>query len=303
VERAQRRVRGSVAPPTCPRATQAFVGREAELARFVELLDQAVLFLVYGVAGIGKSELAFRAVEVARERAGWDNAVSTLVQVQHGMDEQHLVAVLRLRTGAHRPPDRIGGPAPSLAEELEPVVRALNARPHLLVIDDLHLVDAAAAARVLGHLARHVRKTRIISASRLELPIPSEAVVTRLAPLAQPDAQKLVAGLGRRLGVEIADVAGILRRAGGSPFFLQREIVSSCANAAEPAEDPLDATLRALPVDEELAFLLAKLVEPRGECVRRKLFEVFHASVVTDDFRTSGAAPSGSLRHFLDGGQ
>jgi hypothetical protein len=46
-------------------------------------------------------------------------------------------------------------------------------------------------------------------------------------------------------------------------------------------------------LDEERAFLLAELVEPRGEGVRGKLAEVFHAPVVTDDFGTSGSATNG----------
>jgi hypothetical protein len=37
--------------------------------------------------------------------------------------------------------------------------------------------------------------------------------------------------------------------------------------------------------------------------VRGKLAEVFHASVVTDDFVTSVNATNGSVRHVLDGGR
>jgi hypothetical protein len=55
-------------------------------------------------------------------------------------------------------------------------------------------------------------------------------------------------------------------------------------------------------LDEERTFLFAKLIQPSGECMRRKLVEVSHASLVTDDFRTSPDATSGSVRHILDGG-
>ncbi len=51
-------------------ATLAFVGREPELARITELLDEEVLFVIYGVAGVGKTELAYRAFELARARPG-----------------------------------------------------------------------------------------------------------------------------------------------------------------------------------------------------------------------------------------
>ena len=38
---------------------------------------------------------------------------------------------------------------------------------------------------------------------------------------------------------------------------------------------------------EERPFLLAEIIQPSGESVRRKLAQVFHTPVVTDDFRTS----------------
>ena len=267
MQRAQRSARGSLDDlPSCPRATHGFVGREMELARLAELVDHAVLFLIYGVAGIGKSEFAFRAVEVVSERPGWDQATPTFVQVHEGMDEQHLVAVLRLRTGVQGAPSQLGGPPRSHTDELESVVRALNARPRILVIDDCHLLDPGVAARILGHLARHVRASRIIATTRLELALPAETttpVVTRLAPLDQTDARQMLAHLSRRLGVAVGDASGILERAGGSPFFLQREIVSSFANASGPPDDPLDATLRALPVAARRLLLRVAVVSGR----------------------------------------
>src|SRR5215470_6372433 len=144
-------------PSACPRATLAFVGREAELARVADLLDDEVLFLIYGVAGIGKSEFAYRTIELARARPEWQDVTPALVQLRDGMDEHHLLALLRLRAGAHAA--RVYRLSRSLVDELEPVVRALNARRQIILIDDLHLIDVGAAARILGHLARHVRQS------------------------------------------------------------------------------------------------------------------------------------------------
>src|SRR5215831_7056803 len=133
----------------CPPATLAFVGRHVELERILGLLDDAALFLICGVAGIGKSELAYRAIELIGERGDWTSAERMLIQVERDTDEEHLIAVLRLRFGAPG-----GGRGGSLAEKLEPVVRALSTRPHLLVLDDVHHIGASAAGEILGHLGR-----------------------------------------------------------------------------------------------------------------------------------------------------
>src|ERR1043165_10059398 len=109
---------------SCPRATLAFVGRDPELARITELLEEEVLFLIYGVAGVGKTELTYRAFELARAQPGWADAVPTLVQVEPGMTEQRFVTVLRCCIGADIDPARRPARAASPADELEPVGRA-----------------------------------------------------------------------------------------------------------------------------------------------------------------------------------
>jgi DNA-binding response OmpR family regulator len=247
------------------------VGRDTELLRIGELLDEEVLFLIYGVAGIGKTELALRALEIARQRPRWKHALPTLVQVQPGMTEQHFIAVLRHRTGADTArAERLSGPARSLAEELEPVVHALEAHSSLVFLDDVHLIESAAVARILGHLARHVRSSRVFAASRFEIPIVTEGVgpvITRLAPMPDADARRMLAHLGRRLGVDIADVDGILRRAGGSPFFLQREVASSVAGDPPPAADRLVSTLRTLPPPARRLLLTASVIAGRAKVV------------------------------------
>src|SRR5262249_46268864 len=52
--------------PLFPHPVSGFVGRERELARVRSTLPREPLFLVYGVAGIGKSELVYKLVEEAR---------------------------------------------------------------------------------------------------------------------------------------------------------------------------------------------------------------------------------------------
>ena len=115
----------------------------------------------------------------------------------------------------------------------------------------------------LGHLARRVRASRLIAASRLEIPLAAAGVtpvVTRLAALEEPAARRMLAHLGRRLGVEVADVQGILARAGGSPFYLQREVASSLARTGEPVADRLGSTLQALPAVARRLLLRAAAI-------------------------------------------
>jgi hypothetical protein len=93
----------STAPPgppaaaPFPRAAATFAGRRAELARILGLLDEEIVFLVYGVGGIGKTELGYKVVEEARARAPWRDAAPVHLQVLPDMGEEHLLALLRLR--------------------------------------------------------------------------------------------------------------------------------------------------------------------------------------------------------------
>src|SRR5688500_16493741 len=83
-----------------PQPVATFVGRRDELARIGDLLQTCAVTLVYGVAGIGKTELCYRAIADARARfghvalwrvspgAGLDAAAAALVRrrVRHGRD-------------------------------------------------------------------------------------------------------------------------------------------------------------------------------------------------------------------------
>ena len=162
-----------------PRAVRTFTGRQKELARALALLDTEVLFLVYGVSGIGKSEFVYKLIEQARASPPWDGAQLVLVTVGENHRAEHLTAFLRLHTGLLRAHDTaldgglLASRTPSLQDDLAEIVAALNARPFLVFIDDLHNLDTTTAARVLSYLSRHVQRSRIFVASRLEIPLPN----------------------------------------------------------------------------------------------------------------------------------
>lgn len=245
--------------PPFPRSVRTYVGRAGELARVAELLDRETLFLVYGVGGIGKSELVYKAIEDARHTPRWRSAEPLLVPVRAGLTVEHVLAQLRLALALPRPAELSRTAGPQLEDDLAEIASALEARPSLVFIDDVHHLDLERAAYVLGYLSRHVRESRIFAASRIEVPLPPDTptpVVLRLAPLDVEATTMMVTELARRLGIEGPDAAEVFARSGGSPFFVQRLL----AGDAGQVESSLERSLRELaPPLRDLLFLVAVL--------------------------------------------
>ena len=70
--------------PSVPRPSALFVGRDAELARLRDKLEQVPIAVIYGVAGIGKSTLACALAAswhgpVAYRKAGDEEPVAALL--------------------------------------------------------------------------------------------------------------------------------------------------------------------------------------------------------------------------------
>jgi DNA-binding response OmpR family regulator/tetratricopeptide (TPR) repeat protein len=238
---------------------RTYVGRAGELARVAELLDRETLFLVYGVGGIGKSELVYKAIEDARNTPRWRSAEPLLIPVRAGLTVEHVLAQLRLALDLAIPADLPQARSAAIDDDLAEITYALEARPWLVFLDDVHHLDLEQAAHVLGYLSRHVRESRIFAASRIEVPLPSDMptpAVLRLAPLDAESTAAMVAELARRLGIEGPDAAEVFARSGGSPFFVQRLL----AGDAGQVESSLDRSLRELPAPlRELLLLVAVL--------------------------------------------
>ncbi|HEU4536576.1 MAG TPA: ATP-binding protein, partial [Polyangiaceae bacterium] len=143
-------------PPPFPRPVSGFVGREAELARVRALLPREALFLVYGVAGIGKSEFVYKMVEEARALAPLRRAPALAVAARAGQRCDHVFSIVRSRLGGSEAEAPAG-----LADDLGALAKALEARPTLVFLDDAHHLDAEALGEALGYLARHVARSRI----------------------------------------------------------------------------------------------------------------------------------------------
>jgi len=255
----RRTVPPSAIPPF-PRAVATWVGRDAELARAVELLEGETLHLIYGVGGVGKSELVYKLVEEAQRQPRWADASTIVLAARPGMGGAHLAAALKSQLGGRRRRITFAATGASAADDLADIALALEAHPALVFLDDLHHLAVADAAELLGYLSRHVRASRILVASRVELALPPEApppVVHRIGPLDALATADLVKQLAVRLGVPAPDPGPVFARSGGSPFFVLRELAGDAS-----AEGGLDDTVRALAPDAR--SLLLALATSRG---------------------------------------
>ncbi|HTJ43668.1 MAG TPA: winged helix-turn-helix domain-containing protein [Kofleriaceae bacterium] len=260
-----------LAPPF-PRAVPTWVGRESELARAVALFERETLHLIYGVGGVGKSEFVFRLFDEVREKPAWTIAPAVLVGVRPGMAPEHVVAAMRVAIGPRRAKIAINtSGAAGLEDDLAEAARVLDAAPILVFLDDVHHLAPEAAARVLGFLSRHVRKSRIVASSRVEIPLPEGTpppAIHRLGPLDEGATRDLVTRLSERLGVAPPDGSLVYRRSGGSPFYVLRDV------AGDPGGEvgALDQTLRELPDDARA--LLGALASARAPLSPRDVQEL-----------------------------
>lgn len=243
-----------------PRPVGSFVGRRAELARVFSFIDKEVVFLVYGPGGIGKTEFVYQAIEELSARPPWTRVPRVVLPIEER--GAYLLALLRQQLGLD------AGPTPdSERAALNEVVRALNARPAILLLDDLHEVDPVTSAGVVAYLSRRVRHSRIFITSRLALPLgddPTLAVVIHLGPLGEGETAAMVQVLTRQMGISAPDNDDVYRRSGGSPFLIQRALVQGDKGPGELTSS-LDRSLRALSPAARRQLLLVALAPGRGE--------------------------------------
>lgn len=167
------------APGNLPAELNRFVGRENELVRLAQLLDESRLVTVVGVGGVGKTRCAAR-IAALLEKRYCDGVRMAELSAVHDPEllEHALVDALGLTDHTSRPPRTT-------------LVEHLADRRLLLVIDGFeHLVDACAElVRVLLRRAPHLR---VLAAGRLPLELDGE-LVHPLPPMTDEDALLLFA--------------------------------------------------------------------------------------------------------------
>ena len=221
-----------------PAPAGSLVGREAELSRLEELLEQPAsrLVTVVGPGGVGKTRLA---VELAHRYPQGEAAFVSLLATPPGRGDAArdlLVGSLAADLGV-----ALSGERSPLTELME----AVASGPRLLVVDNFeHLVDAA---WVLGELLEANPALRMLVTSRRRLGLGTEWVVelTGLSfPPAEPVADverfesvQLLMQLLTRQGVEHPSgqvMADIARAVEGFPLAL--ELAARWCRSLPPAK-------------------------------------------------------------------
>ena len=225
-----------------------FIGRSREIERIVEGASRSSAIVVYGLGGIGKSELAHYAAALLRRRDGWDDAAVVTIALDARFADG-VEALLRARLAA----------APTRGDrddDREQVVASLEARPTILILENAH-VAAPAVSALIDAVMRRVTRSLVLVTSRVELDLATAPVIVRLGPLSEEEARELVRRLSERLAIDALDEESVIQRGGGSPFHL-RALLGGWYQVKADGVDPLRDGLAALPDDERAA--LAKIV-------------------------------------------
>jgi predicted ATPase/DNA-binding SARP family transcriptional activator len=247
---------GGGAPSGLRYPLTSFVGRDEELKRLGDLLDQVRLVTLTGTGGAGKTRLA---VEIASRRAGEAGLaeLSVLVELSGLREEAEVPAAILAGFGsrgselASLTPQRPGPASP-----VGPVVEALRGRHALIVLDNCeHLIEAC--ARVAETVLAHCPDVRILATSREPLAITGE-VVWPVHPLPVPPAGT---GLEQALGFAairlFADRAAAVRPGFAVSAGNLRSVGEICRrlDGLPLAIELACARLRTLPPDEVAARL------------------------------------------------
>ncbi len=231
-----------------PRATLVFVGREAELPRLEQSIASVPVSLLYGVAGVGKSALAYVAA------ARWNGTVAYR-QIVEGESLNIAVDGAR-RALTHEPVVE----TLDADERIADLAEVLNRTSGMLVLDDLHRLALEDRRNLIGALCRLLRTGRLLATSRERIARDADSHDRFELRLSGLDV-----AAGRSLWMALDDLygasAGFERawaRSNGSPLFLRR------AHAGDLDEnDPIAAAVCSLTSDERRVAGAIALAEVR----------------------------------------
>lgn len=210
-------------PPRWGAPAAPLLGREADLAAVQRRLDQHRLVTITGPGGVGKTRLA----TVLLERLGPAAADGAWLCALADTRDTRAVGNVAL--------DAVGQGQQSDADPVESLVRALEPRRGLLVLDNCEHVLAGAAA-LTRELLRRCPDVSVIATSRMPLGVEGETV----HPL-QP--------------LELDDAVAC--------FVAKAVDAGATVDGAAPALAELCRRLDCMPLAIELAAARARLLSPR----------------------------------------
>lgn len=233
------------------------------------LLENTPLAVVYGIAGIGKTEFVYQLLAQTRSSARWRHAVPLLLPstpsfpTRLASDSACLLAALRQLLQLTSDP--FPGPSSALihSTQLAELAAALEAKPSLVFIDDLHHFDLSSAALVLSYLSRRITQSRLLIASRKELLLPPGSpppATVRLHALSQPETAALATQLASTLGLSVPCTEEIFRRSQGSPLQIHLQL-SGQLYAPTAADDGFLQTLEKLSPEARQVLLLVRMLD------------------------------------------
>jgi predicted ATPase/DNA-binding SARP family transcriptional activator len=296
-------------PRRLPSFLTSFIGRAAEVAEIIRLLDAERLLTLTGVGGSGKTRLA---VEAASAVGGREVYFAGLAAVQ----DASLLGRAVL--------DALGRPEQPGRRPLDIAADVLAATPALVVLDNCeHVLDSAAAA--IRELLERCPLLRVLATSRAALDVPGERVwlvpplSLQAENVADSDAVRLFADRARRVrpefeltGQSARAVADICDGMDGLPlaveltaarlrFLTLGQITAaqadrlSLAGGGPRGAEPRQRTLRA-----SIAWSEALLGTAQRTLMHR--LAVFHGGATLDQVRTvccDDLVPAGRILDLL----
>lgn len=193
-----------------------FVGRAPELAEVHRLVRRARLVTLSGAAGVGKTRLARRVIDEAREIPV---DLTVMVDLEPLGEPAALPGAVARSLGIADDPDR------TAAEWVSELSAWFGRREVLLVLDTCdRLVDAAAGLATA--LLRAVPNLRVLATCRQSLGVPGEHVYV-VHPMAADDAVALLRErLGRPADFDAAEAARLCGLLDGIPLAVELAAVS-----------------------------------------------------------------------------
>lgn len=231
-----------------------FVGRTQELARIAQGAARSSVVVIYGVAGIGKTELACRATALLRATDTWRDARYVAARLDSRFESQ-LGTLLAMRIRGATIAD-----LRDVDDDHDWFLTALEARQHVVVLDDAHVAPARVAS-LIDAVMRRVTNSLLVVTSQTELDLATAPIVVRLAPLPDADARDLVRRLAERMEVGALEEDAVVCRGAGSPFVL-RALVSSEYSDGSNTTDPLRDSIAALALEDRNSLVRVVAVAP-----------------------------------------